>query len=86
MAEVGEVAGSLRWAHVERGLSLFAAGEPLEESACDFGDSEHVTRARSDATVTKFNLVSYACVDYCHPSRCVGLSSIYIERLWLSKV
>ena len=85
MAVVGEGAGSLGWAHVERGLSLFAAGEPLEKSACDPANSEHVTRVESDATVTKFNLVSYACVDYCHPSRCVGLSQTYIERLWLSK-
>ena len=54
MAEVGEVAGSLRWAHTERRLSHFAAGEPLEETACAFRGFEHVTPTRSDAIVTKF--------------------------------
>ena len=84
MAEVGVVAGSLRWALTERGLSLFAAGGLLEESACVFCDSEHVTLMRSDATVTKFNQVSYACVDLLPPLWSLGLSSTYIERLWLS--
>ena len=76
--------GPLTWVHGERGMSLFAAGRPQEEAACAFCDFEHVSPSRSDAFVTKFSLVSYAFVYSCHPSRCVDLSSTYIERLYLS--